>query len=233
MANHVRCRLISDTNVLKFIKSTHNNELIDFSKIIAMPVPFEVTQGSESYKCISAALADMRQRNNTNSTVSLTYVNTLACLQGLYPEITFDAEVNTDEASIASGQGYLQQILKYYNDIWYEWRLTNWGTKWNAFDSEQADDTTILFSTAWSAPFSVIEKLAEKFPDVTITLEWADEDIGYNAGCVIFKGDEDAGGYDENESKEAFERGADLWCLDLAEEGFKYNPETKTYSLEP
>lgn len=44
MANHVRCRLISDTNVLKFIKSTHNNELIDFSMVIAMPVPFEITQ---------------------------------------------------------------------------------------------------------------------------------------------------------------------------------------------
>ena len=38
--------------------------------------------------------------------------------------------------------------------------------------------------------------------------------------------------YNENESKEAFERGADLWCLDLAEEGFTYNPETKTYTRE-
>lgn len=61
MANHVRCRLISDTNVLKFIKSTHDDELIDFSKVIAMPVPIEIIQGSESCKCISAALADMRQ----------------------------------------------------------------------------------------------------------------------------------------------------------------------------
>ncbi len=49
MANHVRCRLISDTNVLKFIKSTHDDELIDFSKVIAMPVPIEIIQGSESF----------------------------------------------------------------------------------------------------------------------------------------------------------------------------------------
>ena len=232
MANHVRCRLISDTNVLKFIKSTHNNELIDFSMVIAMPVPFEITQDSGCCKCISAALDNMRQWHGPNSTVSLAYENTLDCLQELYPEIAFDINANTDEASIASGQEYLQQILDYYNDRWYEWRLANWGTKQNAFDSEKIDDTAILFSTAWSPPLAVIEKLAEKFPDATITLEWADEDIGFNTGCVIFKDDEDTGGYDENESKEAFERGADLWCLDLAEEGFTYNPETKTYTRE-
>lgn len=48
MANHVRCRLISDTNVLKFIKSTHDDELIDFNRVIAMPVPFEITQDAVS-----------------------------------------------------------------------------------------------------------------------------------------------------------------------------------------
>lgn len=61
MANHVRCRLISDTNVLKFIKSTHDDELIDFNRVIAMPVPFEITQDSGCCKCISAALDNMRQ----------------------------------------------------------------------------------------------------------------------------------------------------------------------------
>lgn len=64
MANHVRCKLITSPDVLKFIKSTHNDELIDFDRIISMPVPFEITQDSECCKCISAALANMHSGDN-------------------------------------------------------------------------------------------------------------------------------------------------------------------------
>ena len=57
------------------------------------------------------------------------------------------------------------------DDRWYDWRLQNWDTKWEASEVEiELDDSEILrvtFDTAWSPPEGVMTKLREKFPDVT------------------------------------------------------------------
>tara|TARA_B100001093_G_scaffold471404_1_gene493645 strand:+ start:390 stop:791 length:402 start_codon:yes stop_codon:yes gene_type:complete len=56
---------------------------------------------------------------------------------------------------------------------WWDWRVQNWGTKWNSYDDsvEIVDDETVeyTFNTAWSPPEPVIEKLREQYPDVSIT----------------------------------------------------------------
>ena len=56
---------------------------------------------------------------------------------------------------------------------WWDWRVQNWGTKWNSYDCEviEIDDEQIeyRFSTAWSPPEGVIEKLREQYPDIEIT----------------------------------------------------------------
>ena len=56
---------------------------------------------------------------------------------------------------------------------WWDWRVQNWGTKWNSYDCEVdiMDDETVeyTFSTAWSPPEPVIHKLRELYPDVSIT----------------------------------------------------------------
>ena len=56
---------------------------------------------------------------------------------------------------------------------WWDWRIQNWGTKWNSYDDyvEIVDDETVeyTFSTAWSPPEPVIAKLREQYPDVSIT----------------------------------------------------------------
>ena len=57
------------------------------------------------------------------------------------------------------------------DDRWYDWRLQHWDTKWEASEVEiELDDSEILrveFDTAWSPPEGVMEKLREKFPDVS------------------------------------------------------------------
>ena len=56
---------------------------------------------------------------------------------------------------------------------WWDWRIQNWGTKSNSYDDhvDTVDDETVeyTFNTAWSPPEPVIEKLREKYPDVSIT----------------------------------------------------------------
>lgn len=52
---------------------------------------------------------------------------------------------------------------------WYDWNCENWGTKWNAYESEiiqdidQYDDLLeVKFTTAWGVPYEWVKRLAEK-----------------------------------------------------------------------
>lgn len=66
-----------------------------------------------------------------------------------------------------------------------------WGTKWNACDSVvHLDEGTASFDTAWSCPEPIFETLSKKFPDETIEVQFADEDIGCNCGSFVLKGGE-------------------------------------------
>ena len=59
------------------------------------------------------------------------------------------------------------------DDRWYHWNIQNWGTKWDACDkSIDYEDDEILaltFNTAWSPPEGIVEKLREKYPDLSFS----------------------------------------------------------------
>lgn len=61
------------------------------------------------------------------------------------------------------------------------WANANWGTKWNAYSIEDGEES-LKFDTAWAHPFPVIEALSRQFPDETLLVEYADEDLGSNRG---------------------------------------------------
>jgi hypothetical protein len=87
---------------------------------------------------------------------------------------------------------------------WYNWRLNNWNTKWNASDVYIGDDY-IEFNTAWSHPCNIIKVLSEKFPSVCMSVKYADEDFGYNVGEYTIKnGDEIDCFFPEGGSEEAY-----------------------------
>ena len=87
------------------------------------------------------------------------------------------------------------------------------GTKWNAYETPDDRDTedTIYFQTAWSDVFRLIKKISRRYPDLEFIYEWADEDIGRNAGiCTACAGIIDIKRLD-NESHEAYVKGLSLW----------------------
>ena len=59
------------------------------------------------------------------------------------------------------------------DDRWYDWRVQNWDTKWDAYDVEITDDDPecleVEFNTAWSPPEAICNELREKYPDVSIS----------------------------------------------------------------
>lgn len=75
----------------------------------------------------------------------------------------------------------------YGSNNWYDWRIANWGTKWNAYwSSINNENSTIIlwFDTAWSCPLEVLDRLAEICIENKVGFEgeWADEDCGTNIG---------------------------------------------------
>lgn len=81
-----------------------------------------------------------------------------------------------------------EEIEKYGSLNWYNWSIKNWGTKWNAYDG-YITDTQIVFSTAWSAPIPIYEKLVEICADNSIEFKalFCDEDEGStNCGIIDY-----------------------------------------------
>jgi hypothetical protein len=80
------------------------------------------------------------------------------------------------------GEKERQQCAAEGRPNWYDWNIKNWGTKWGAYSLGAQVENSITFETAWSFAEPVAEKLAEIFPDIEITWDWADEDTGCNTG---------------------------------------------------
>ena len=59
------------------------------------------------------------------------------------------------------------------DDRWYDWRVQNWDTKWDAYDVCVTDDdpesVEIEFNTAWSPPEAICNQIREDYPDVSVS----------------------------------------------------------------
>jgi len=59
------------------------------------------------------------------------------------------------------------------DDRWYHWCIANWGTKWDlselSIDYDDSEQLELTFSTAWSPPEGIVEKLKERYPDLSFT----------------------------------------------------------------
>lgn len=51
---------------------------------------------------------------------------------------------------------------------WYDWKLENWGTKWDSHDVtiSEGDEHSmrVYYTTAWDPPHAFLEKFLEKYP---------------------------------------------------------------------
>ena len=67
------------------------------------------------------------------------------------------------------------------DDRWYDWRIHNWDTKWDAYDVEVVDpdpeNMEITFNTAWSPPEAICHALREKYED-TVAISWFFDEPG-------------------------------------------------------
>lgn len=155
--------------------------MFDFNRIIPMPGSLKLKAGGNEALAIEAALrsdAELRYEfNQIKATPRFSDKN-------YWLQI---ANCDKTEAELRDlGMQYINNQKLYGATTWYNWCITNWGTKWNTYGNEQPDANTITFLTAWSAPEKVIAQLAKMYPDAAIEHWWADEDIGYNTGYATY-----------------------------------------------
>lgn len=85
-----------------------------------------------------------------------------------FPEIHANFAKTKKEKQIA-----LKNEPTIREDSWWDWRVQNWGTKWNLSSMEDFtnDDcnTEMIFHTAWSPPEGIYDALVKKYPDLDIS----------------------------------------------------------------
>jgi len=77
---------------------------------------------------------------------------------------------------------------------WYEWNLTNWGTKWNATGAEEwkveDDKASVRFLTAWSPPIEAVTSLSKRFSDILFTLAYGEDGMQFYGESEFQNGQE-------------------------------------------
>ena len=84
---------------------------------------------------------------------------------------------NDGELPQYEGEGAIKRLVFKSTDItdqrWYDWRVQNWDTKWDAYDVEVVDpdpeNLEIEFNTAWAPPEAICHALREQYPDISIS----------------------------------------------------------------
>ncbi len=103
------------------------------------------------------------------------------------PKELLDTEAGPTAKTKAEKDERKARKLEFGAENWYDWRVNNWGTKWEVSEfygvDKQPDaligDSTIsfAFSSAWSPPIGAYEKFLENNPDCFIRAYY------YEGGC--------------------------------------------------
>ena len=101
----------------------------------------------------------------------------------------------------------LANVEKYGSADWYDWCVTNWGTKWGDNQTHlvhedlctpfsTADDTEVSlkkimlrFDTAWSPPIEGMDVVTTKYPDIMFDLRYWEPGMGFQGYKIYGSGE--------------------------------------------
>lgn len=161
---------------------TIHRHLIDFNSIIPMPPSLMITSGSSVRNAVALINND---ENHFKGMLDYPWVKDEGMTS--VEEVKEYFKRTLTEKEMEEGRKAVHNEKEYGCRDWYDWSIKNWGTKWNAYDQIKIEFGKIQFDTAWSTPYPVMEKIAKKYPELSLIVEFADEDIGNNCGRYAFK----------------------------------------------
>jgi hypothetical protein len=79
---------------------------------------------------------------------------------------------------------------------WWEWRISNWGTKWNPnFNMFETDDydlrISMSMSTAWAPPMEFFTTFTEFFSSAIVKVTYLEESMGFCGRAEFYQGSAD------------------------------------------
>lgn len=189
-----------DANEIKRLRETMSKDF-DFNNIIPMPETLLTVSSPAQDAAVLAYVTDGFTKPVTESIAREVH----KICHGDNPFFTYDDRIRLRYTKLAEtldademvdlslsldgpsekislkdkGKIYAENYEKYGTATWFEWAYDNWGTKWNACDvTEKASDNSVTwdFLTAWKAPFPVIAKIEQEFPDLGYEFWYTDED---------------------------------------------------------
>ena len=189
---------------------------IDFNKLTPMPAELDIEEGPRTTRGLKAyqdfiEVYTFNGKKENFDLLNIPEKSEQAFLR-VHPDI--------DQTEWKLGKQAFQNEQKYGAASWYKWRTRNWGTKWNAYGYEggvQFDGKSLHFLTAWAPPKPIVAKLAEMYPDLDFTHQFANEDIGMNCGEDEYHNGSLCGEY-RPAQQEAVDFANDLWGYDGMEE---------------
>lgn len=212
---------------------------IDFNKLVPMPGSLNIEAGSSTDNGLKA-YRDFVEVYTLAGTINMDKLGDIPA-KSEEAFLNVRADIKPDEWEL--GKTAWHNIQSYGSPTWYEWRIRNWGTKWNAcgYDEKRdySDCTESRFETAWSAPHPILARLAELYPSVRFTHEWADEDLGQNLGRREYVNGSLYDEYVPESHREAIEFACAVknaapedygLCLNAAETDYIY-PDDERYEL--
>lgn len=206
----------------------------DFNQIVPMPKELGIAESSNNdcaIKFYLTTLSDEEVANVRNILQRIPDVlsGTLddAIQQMSYPSFLKEDFDENNKKWISLAKTLIDNCDKYGFPTWYGWCCHNWGTKWNSSDvwiCNTGNKAVVSFQTAWDCAYPIVKRLSEKFPDLSFTISFADEDLGDNCGEFTFiNGIEQPGGfyYDYSElednpilKEKAIKFARDVWGYD-------------------
>jgi len=96
---------------------------------------------------------------------------------------------DTTSPSADSDERRAELVEKYGNDNWYDWNVSNWGTKWDVSTeglefTDNGDGTAMIegwFDSAWAPPIGAYEKFCDDMDN-------CDLEASYHEGGMDFGG---------------------------------------------
>lgn len=167
-------------------KILNNKNEVDFNIILPMPESLNIDSGSmnnsDMYMYLSKknTVSYSEVRLNADVNIILKNKNIFrtaekeleCCLSEVRSLISSGSEEEINK-SYKSGRTLVENYKNYGYLTWYEWCNSVWGTKWNALNTDVANDDVITFDTAWGPPVGWLEKLISL--GVPFEFSWEEE----------------------------------------------------------
>lgn len=181
--------------VEKFFSDSEGNMEFSFEKFIPVPSDLE--------NAVSGCLTHYIMRYLENPSPS----NRKDVIDASTPYLGMAKKDMSFEDIISE---YESNLMKFGVTTSHSWKLNKWGCKWDASNSVFSGNDgkyTFYFKTPWTSPFEAILYLSNLLVNCTLYLEYADENLGYNCGCLKLEN----GLIKEDIKEDSAQFGKELW----------------------